>query len=199
MRKRTIAFAVLAALIAAPALGVTNEPTGFGKAKLGSSVEAVKKLYPKMEAVPAAANLGSQAFVSDYLTRYVVRGVEVPELKRKADVELRFWKNQLWVYVVYYGAENQQSVIETLTKRFGPPNGTNPQKPGWTGDKSTAFVETSQHWYGVSDNAVSKDAQAWFIANLSQLTGSAPPAAAATPAAEPTAAATAPAATPAAQ
>jgi hypothetical protein len=183
MRKSTIALVVLAALAAAPALGAGTELTGFGTAKLGSSVEAVKKLYPAMEPIPGATNLGSQPFSSEYLARYVLRGVEVPELKRPSDVELRFWKDRLWLYIVYYGAENDAAAVAALTKRLGPPNGTNPQKPGWTGEKSTVFVETSLHWYSVSDNTISKDAQAWFIENLSQLRGTHP--APTTPAATP--------------
>lgn len=193
MSKRTIALAILLALLAAPVLAVTNELTGFGAVKLGSSVEEMKKVHPAMAPLGPTETLGSQAFVSEYLARYVLRGVEVPELKRKADVELRFWKDKLWVYIVYYAADDEKAVIEALTKRLGPPNGTNPQKPGWVGDTSTVFVETAKHWYAVSDNTISKDAQAWFITNLRQMGNAMAPASSA-----PTPAAPSPAATPAA-
>lgn len=191
-RTRTLLLLLpcLLALTAALATAAVKDPlTAFGSAKLGASLADVKKAYPKMEALAPMANLGAQGFVSDHLARFVVRNAQVPELKRKADVELRFWKDKLWAYIVYYGDGNDQAVVETLTKRFGPPNGTNPQKPSWAGETSTTFVETSQHWYSVTDNAISKDAAAWFVSNLQQLqSGMKAPAA---PAAAPPAAAAA--------
>jgi hypothetical protein len=164
MSTRALAWLGLVALTALPASGITNEITGFNKAKFGSSIEAAKKVYPKME--PLTENLGATAFPSEHLARFVIRGAPVDELKKSTDVELRFWKGKLWAYIVYYGDGNAAVIIEALTKRLGPPNGSNPEKPGWLGETSMTFVETSAHWYSVTDNGLSKDAQAWFTEKL---------------------------------
>jgi hypothetical protein len=196
MRARTVTAALLA-LAALPASAITNEPTAFGAAKLGAGTAEVKKAYPKME--PTKEFLGAQAFESEHLTRYVLKRIRVPETGQQGMVELRFWKDRLWAVIVYYGETNDQKVVETFTKRLGPPNGTNPQKPSWQGDKSLTFVETDQNWYSFTENDLSKDAQAWFFARLQEMKGAIAAqaaAAAATPAAK--AAESAPAANPAA-
>ncbi|MFN8641986.1 MAG: hypothetical protein U0802_10120 [Candidatus Binatia bacterium] len=184
--------AVLVTLAALPAAALKNEITAFGKAKLGDTTDQVRKVFPKMK--PTTDNLGAQTFPSEHLERFVVTDVVVPETKQKGTLELRFWKGKLWAIIVYDGDGNDQKVIEALTKRMGPPNGTNPAKPGWNGDKSQVFVEAEHHWYSVTENQMSKDAQAWFYAYLQQIQGAvadgahktAPTTPAATPAAAPT-------------
>ena len=73
---------------------------------------------------------------------------------------------------MYYQAQDRTKLVAALTKRLGPPNGTNPDKPSWQGDKSFTFVETEHNWYSLTENALSKDAQAWFLAHLAQAPGS---------------------------
>lgn len=162
---------ILAALGSLPAAALTNEVTSVGKATLGQSRAQVQKAYPKMQ--PTNENLGSQPFSSEYLERFVVTDFVVPETRQKGVMELRFWKGKLWAIIVYYGDGNDAKVIEAFTARMGPPNGTNPAKPGWNGDKSQNFVETERHWYGITDNEISKDAQAWFYARLRAAQGGA--------------------------
>ena len=214
MRTRALAVLALLAMTALPAAAaVTNEFTAYDGAQLGSTPEQVRKAFPKMEVT--TENLGSQPFPSEHLVRYVVRDAKIAEAGKPGMVELRFWNNKLWAIVVYYPPDTKDAVLAALTKRLGPPNGTNPAKPSWQGAKSSVFVETSLNWFAVTDNALSKEAQAWFLANLQKMSqamqqgqaqqpqkaaegGAAAPAAApaaATPAATPAAAA--PAATPA--
>ena len=210
MRTRALAVLAMLALTALPAAAaVTNEFTAYDGAQLGSTPEQVRKAFPKMEVT--TENLGSQPFPSEHLVRYVVRDAKIAEAGKPGMVELRFWNNKLWAIVVYYPPDTKDAVLAALTKRLGPPNGTNPAKPSWQGAKSSVFVETSLNWFAVTDNALSKEAQAWFLANLQKMSqamqqgqqkaaaasAAAPPAA--TPAAAAPAAATpaAPAATPA--
>jgi hypothetical protein len=191
-------LAALTALAALPAAAATKQLTEFDGAKLGASPAEVRKVFPKMEVT--TENLGAQAFDSEFLTRYVIKSAPVRESGKPGVVELRFWKDKLWAIVVYFGAGNDDKVVASLTKRLGKPNGDNPQKPSWQGDKSQTFVETEHDWYSITDNALSKDAQAWFYARLSQMQQQLAPAAAAPqpPAATPAAAApAAPAAPPA--
>ena len=210
MRTRALAVLALLALTALPASAeVTNEFTAYDGAQLGSTPEQVRKAFPKMQVT--TENLGSQPFPSEHMVRYVVRDAKIAEAGKPGTVELRFWTNKLWAVIVYYPPDSKDAVVAALTKRLGPPNGTNPAKPSWQGAKSSVFVETSLNWFAVTDNALSKEAQAWFLANLQKMSqamqqgqqkaaaasAAAPPAA--TPAAAAPAAATpaAPAATPA--
>ena len=210
MRTRALAVLALLALTALPASAeVTNEFTAYDGAQLGSTPEQVRKAFPKMQVT--TENLGSQPFPSEHMVRYVVRDAKIAEAGKPGTVELRFWTNKLWAVIVYYPPDSKDAVVAALTKRLGPPNGTNPAKPSWQGAKSSVFVETSLNWFAVTDNALSKEAQAWFLANLQRMSqamqqgqqkaaaasAAAPPAA--TPAAAAPAAATpaAPAATPA--
>ncbi len=191
---------LLLALSALPAAAATKEDLAVDGAKLGTSTGDVRKVFPKME--PTKENLGAQPFDSEFLTRYAVKNAKIPETGKPGTIELRFWNDKLWAIIVYYGDGNDTKVVEALTKRLGPPNGTNPTKPGWQGEKGMTFVETEHHWYSLTDNALSKEAQAWFFAQLAkmkeQAAGAPTPAAPAAPAAAPPAA-TAPAATPAAK
>jgi hypothetical protein len=191
-----ILSALLLALAALPATAITKEQTAIAGAKLGAATADVKKIFPKMEVT--TENLGAQPFDSEHLTRYVVKDFRVPQTGKPGTLELRFWDDKLWAYIVYYGEGNDEKVIKAFTKDMGPPNGTNPQKPGWQGDTSLTFVETDKHWYSVTDNALSKAAQTWFYAQIEKMKqGLANSAAqAAKPAAAATAATT-PAATPA--
>ena len=202
MRTRALAVLAMLALTALPAAAaVTNEFTAYDGAQLGSTPEQVRKAFPKMEVT--TENLGSQPFPSEHLVRYVVRDAKIAEAGKPGMVELRFWNNKLWAIVVYYPPDTKDAVLAALTKRLGPPNGTNPAKPSWQGAKSSVFVETSVNWFGITDNALSKEAQAWFLANLQRMSQAmqqgqqkaAAASAAAPPAATPAAAT--PAATPA--
>lgn len=197
-RRALTVLASLVALAALPALAaIKNEPTSIAGAKLGSDTGEVRKVFPKME--PTKENLGAQPFDSEFLTRYVVKNFRVPQTGKPGTLELRFWDGKLWAYIVYYGEGNDQKVIEALTKQMGPPNGTNPQKPGWQGDTSLTFVETDKHWYSVTDNALSKAAQTWFYAQIEKMKQGLANEAAKAAAQAPATPAAAPAATPAAK
>lgn len=152
---------------------MTKEPTGFGKAKLGMSVAEVKKLYPKMEPLAEGQNLGSPPVGGPYITRYVLREAKVGGLSKPADVELRFWKDKFWLYIVYFGAENAEAVFNALKKEHGAPTGgADGPYPTWVGEKSAVVMERQQGRYTINDNGLSKEAQAWFIDLLKQRMGS---------------------------
>ena len=208
MRTRALAVLAMLALTALPAAAaVTNEFTAYDGAQLGSTPEQVRKAFPKMQVT--TENLGSQPFPSEHLVRYAVPDAKIGEAGATGVLELRFWNNKLWAVIAYYPPDKKDAVVAALTKRLGPPTGTNPAKPSWEGAKSGVFVETSMNWFAITDNALSKEAQAWFLANLQKMSqamqqGQArqqAQAAAATPAAAgaaATPAAATPAATPAA-
>jgi hypothetical protein len=185
-----------AVLLAAPVWA--GDITGVGKTKFGQSVEEVKKIYPKMEPLRQEQVLGAQTIMADDLVRFVVRDTSAPGLKTPGDVELRFWKGKLWAIIVYYKDNDPAQVEAAISKELGPNTGKAPGSPYWKGTAMTAMMDTKLKWYSLTDDAISKDAQAWFIekvraqkgVNVVEQTPAAAAPAAATPAAAPPAAAT---------
>lgn len=159
VRQGLIALLVLSLPIAAAAVG---ELLGIGKAKMGQSLAEVKKVFPKLEELRPDQNLGAQTIIAPDLTRFVTT-TSAPGIAKPAKVELRFWKGKLWAVIAYFPAEETDAVIAALTKQLGAPNGANPKKPAWNGATTSTFLESTQHWYSITDNALSKDAQTWFI------------------------------------
>jgi len=140
-----------------------KEPTGFANARFGASVEEVKNLYPRLE--PLTKSLGSAVVEGPLVTRWVLWQQKTPGLPHPTNVELRFWKGRLWVVIIYFGENSLQTVIDSLTARYGPPRG-NALSAVWTGAKSTVIVAGRAKWYSIHDNVISKEAQTAFIEDL---------------------------------
>jgi hypothetical protein len=141
----------------------TTSPTGFEKATFGMPLEEVKKLYPDMRELSFSENLGAVPVGGPYIARYVLRQQKVEGLTKPADVELRFWKGKLWLYIVYLGENTPESAVEALTKRYGPITGKDPRYPIWNTPKTTILVELSDKRYTVNDEPLSLQAREWFI------------------------------------
>ncbi|MDX2166987.1 MAG: hypothetical protein SF182_07990 [Deltaproteobacteria bacterium] len=183
----------IALAVAAPASA--TDITAVGKAKLGMSVDEVKKIYPKMEQLRPDQVLGAQTIMAEDLVRYVVHDTSAPALTKPGDVELRFWKGKLWAFIVYYKDNDPKQVEAAISKQLGPQTGKRPTHPFWKGTAMTAMLDPDGRWYSLTDDAISKDAQAWFIervravkgANVVQTTPAAESAAPAAPPAAPAA------------
>jgi hypothetical protein len=138
-----------------------NEPTGYGKAAFGSSVTKVRELYPGMKELSGSESLGEPIVQTPNITRYVLR--DQPLDGEKIDVELRFWKDQLWFYVGYFDPKDADRVASLLSKRHGPPDRKTETRVLWNGDK-TMIVELKSHGrFTVQDKGVSRQAQTWFM------------------------------------
>jgi hypothetical protein len=146
----------------APAAGETGSPV-FGKARFGMTVEEMKALYPQMEDLNKS--LGAAVAEGRFITRRVLWQQQLPGLPDPTDIELRFWKNQLWVVIVYFGNNDLDTIMKMLTERYGPPQG-DPGSPVWSGPTSTVIVAAKARWYSAYDNVISKDAQAVFMEDL---------------------------------
>jgi hypothetical protein len=140
-----------------------TEPPVFGKARFGMTLEEMKALYPEMEDL--TKSLGAAVAEGRFIARRVLWKQKLPGLPEATDIELRFWKNQLWVVIVYFGSNDLDTVVKALTERYGPPEG-DPASPVWSGAKTTVILAAKARWYSVHDNAISKDAQAVFIEDL---------------------------------
>jgi hypothetical protein len=188
-------FLVLAADSAPPAAVTAaptglNEPSGVGDLKLEAPVAEVEKKHPEMEKLKWNAGLGAAVVGGPHVERYVLRGYEVKNLAKPADVELRFWDGKLWVIIVYLGQNPADEVRAALEKQIGKPTAQGPPT-SWLGKKSTTVLAYGQGYFSISDNGLSDQARQVMVKALGHFMqrrpGATPPprskAAAGTPAA----------------
>jgi hypothetical protein len=138
------------------------EPTGFGTAKFGMSLAEVWKMYPKAKLLGPRDTLGASAVDGPYIDRLALHDQPVPGFAKPTTVELRFWKDKLWAVVVYFGDNDPEACKIYLTQTFGPSASPDPNSPSWPGTKVSTSAVYKQNWYGFSDDAISKEAAAWF-------------------------------------
>ena len=110
--------------------------------------------------LPDGKNLGAPSVGGPFVHRLYLTEQTVEGLPKPVNVELRFWKKNLWVVQVYWGENTEQDVIAMLTKRLGPNRDEN--NPLWITDTVQTTAVLKQHTYGSADLALSADAQAWF-------------------------------------
>lgn len=161
-----LAFSALALALLCVTSAHAAEPTGYGKAKFGSSTAAVKKLYPKLREVTATDKLTAPFIGGPVITRMLLDKQTVAGLPKPILIELRFWKDQLWGVVGYFGDNTEQQVLDMLTKQLGPPQANNPAQVTWSGAKTQTIVSPKLRWYGITDDALSKQAQAWLAEQI---------------------------------
>lgn len=150
----------VAAFAAPAATPARHAPAGYGKAKFGMTLEQVRQLYPAL--APAPPFTAAAYFRSRNLTRYLLAGVEIRGLKRPCNVELRFWKNQLWSVITFYGANPFSAVVQKLQREYGPPT-TKSSDPTWALGTATLITSPGQLWYSVDGAEIGKDVQREFM------------------------------------
>jgi len=134
-----------------------DEPADFGKARFGMTAEEVRELYPDMEILKR--NLGASSVGGPFVQRFVLAKHEVPGVRTPTSVEFRFWKDHLWVVIVYFRSGDLDTVTKALTERYGPFKGK-PENAVWSREKTTVMVAGKAKWYSLHDNAISEEAQA---------------------------------------
>lgn len=193
MRPSAVFLLPFLAALASPALAMQNEPTGFEKARFGMSPPEVAKLYEGKIQKLDKEYLGSSPVLSPLVHRQALRDMKLPWLQHPVTVELRYWKDRLWVVIVYYGENSQEEVVEGLRKQYGPPD-ISGHDAVWRGAKVTVNTANRERWYAIADLELSREVQAVFAEDMRRAQeaararqgGAAPaaPAPAATPAAK---------------
>jgi hypothetical protein len=150
-------------------------PFGFEKAKFAAPLAEVKKLYPDMRELSSSENLGAVPVGGPYIARYVLQQHKIEGLEKPVDVELRFWKERFWLFIVYLGENDPQAAVEGLTAQYGPVSNTDGRFPLWNLPKATIVVELKEKRYTINDEEISEDARAWFIELVRARRGSVPP------------------------
>ena len=131
------------------------------------SVDDLRRHYPEMEEL-GDQNLGALPIGGPHISRYVARDQQQPGLAKPSDLEFRFWKDKLWIIIVYFGENDADAVMATLREQLGSPTGDDKQHPRWDGEKTEVTVSPAQGWYGIADKAASKEAREWLITALTE-------------------------------
>ncbi len=149
-----------------PAPATVDALSGFGGAKFGGTIEETRKVWPKMNAVADDVRLPSAAFASTHLDRFLVKEHSIVGLSSPVDVELRFWKGNLWAFLVYFQEADAPAALRHLAKEYGKHTTGIDTRPIWRGEKVTLQAMSDAGWYGATDNVISEDARTWFFAAL---------------------------------
>ena len=141
-------MAVIALLTVMEVRAAGEEPSGFGDAKLQMILDELRSYYPELED-PGDKNLGALPIGGPHISRYVARDQQVPGLANPSDLEFRFWKDKLWIIIVYFGDNGADAAMATLRKQLGSPTGSDKQLPRWDGEKTEVTAHLAQGWYGI--------------------------------------------------
>ncbi len=172
---------ILSALLlvaAAAAVATGSEPAapspsiadlkGFAEIEFGDSLEVAKKKHPEMRPVSTTdTRLNAAAIQSPHLVREVIGDYKLGNVPTPVQVELRFWRDQLWAVVVYYDRGESEAVLKYLDETYGPRTSGTPQRPIWSDDRVQLQVVTTGGWYGATSKSISEDARSWFFKKLS--------------------------------
>jgi hypothetical protein len=158
--RRGVTFArlTLVALCLLPAVrrrccGAARHPQGLRPARFGTRWDKAQQLFPKAEVLPDGKNLGAPSVGGPFVHRLYLTEQTVEGLPKPVNVELRFWKKNLWVVQVYWGENSEQDVIAMLTKQLGP--NRDEKNPLWVTDTVQTTAVLKQHTYGSADLALS--------------------------------------------
>lgn len=154
-----------------------KDANGYGKARFGATVNEVQKAYPKLEELTMNQSLGAPVIKGPDITRYVLHAETYPGVSQPIDVELRFWKGKLWLYIAYFPATESDAVLAKLVEDHGPSTSKSADYPSWKLEKSNVLLEKKLGRVTVNDDGFTKEAQAWFLAELKKgMAGRRPPA-----------------------
>jgi hypothetical protein len=171
MSRTTIAVTTLLALGAVSsvrsAAAFQNERRGFEKLTFGQTIAQVQKVYPKMRKLDKE-HLGATAVMSPLMPRYYQPEATVRGLAEPIALELRFWKDQLFVVIGYYGGNSHEAVVKWLERRYGKPTHTQPD-PTWIGKQISIVTTPGEAWFSLNDSKLAAEAQAMMQEELRKM------------------------------
>ncbi|MBI1817918.1 MAG: hypothetical protein HYR72_23315 [Deltaproteobacteria bacterium] len=159
-----MAAATIAIATAAPALAYKGERRGFDRLTFDQSIAQVQKVYPHMRKL-TTEELGAAVALSPFIQRYHQTEVKLRGLSYPVALELRFWKEKLWVIIVYIGGNSADQVQRWLEQRYGKPTTTAPD-PVWVGKQTQIVATLKESWIGINDNVLSTEAQTVFMEGM---------------------------------
>jgi hypothetical protein len=157
-----LALAVVFLAASASAMDKSKEPTGLGAARFGMSVEQVQRIYPGMRELRQGEKFAAAAVYTPNIRRFALENQKIAGRDKPTTIELRFWKDQLWLYITYVDEAESSAVIEGLAKQYGPPDHNEGGRPLWAGDRTLILGEFPRGYYTIQDETISRQAQTWF-------------------------------------
>jgi len=167
MQQKPRVSLLLVVLLVTPALAFDKQPKGVGKADFGMSPAQVEKAYKDKFRRLDKEHLGATPVYNPDIVRDLIEDQRLIGLEQPVNIELRFWKDKLWVAIVYYGKNPNEKVNEALRREYGTPDQTG-KDAIWKGDKVMVNSANAERWYAVSDVAVSREVQAAFMKDFQQ-------------------------------
>jgi len=146
---------------------------GFAGVHFGDSVETATAKLPAMKPLANDQKMPAAVFASPHLRRFLFEGYELEGVAAPLKVELRFWKDQLWAFLVYFEKEDAPAVLQALEKRYGERTSGVADRPIWKDGRVTLQTVSKAGWYGATSDAISEDARAWFFKALTGEAGGA--------------------------
>jgi hypothetical protein len=120
--RRAATSLAIALALAVPAVAAAAAPPpvdtlkGYGPAPFGTRWDKAQKIFPKAEIVPEGKNLGAPNVGGPFVHRLYLTDQHVEGLPKPVNVELSFWKKNLWVVLVYWRENTEQDVLAALTR-----------------------------------------------------------------------------------
>ena len=148
---RVVLIMVLAVLSARPALSVDNEPDGFGKVRLGMSLEDVKRIFPNMTVVGTPTPESAALFVPYRVEKQSVYGL------KPCEVTLFFDPERL--YQITFNCGERLEVIDILRKRFGDPTQIVPNNAYWQRERTAISLNTKSRQFAFIDRHLNDGVQ----------------------------------------
>jgi hypothetical protein len=165
MRKALMLIVALAVSVTVAATGQAADaaqsktPEGFGKAHFGMSIGEVKAVYPELTAAPNVAGYLSHTD----LQRQVLWKTPIKGLAEPVDIELRFWKDRLYMFLFYTGKNPAAKVTQYLQREYGPP-ASGGLDPAWVWPGRMLINQSAHGWFALSDKELGKEAQSALAA-----------------------------------
>ncbi|MBX3025635.1 hypothetical protein KF840_12080 [bacterium] len=161
-RRPPLLLLLLVPAMAAAAAAPMDTLKGYGPAPFGTRWDKAQALFPSAEVLADGRNVGAPSVGGPFVHRLYLEDQHVEGLSKPVNVELRFWKKNLWVVQVYWGDNSDADVLAALTKRLGPNQDNGDSNLLWITDTVQVTGSTRLRTYGVADLALSADAQKWF-------------------------------------
>lgn len=131
------------------------EPAGWGRERLGMSVEELRKLYADAQLAPPL----TAPFDDARIQRWLRLGVREDDLPQPVDIEYRIWDGKLWMVLVYTGANPAPAVRNALEKRFGRPTDRS-ALPAWVWPDRKVVTHLDQKWFALIHRPTDREARA---------------------------------------
>jgi len=132
-------------------MGFPNEPSGFGKARLGMTLDEVKKALPQMTAKRLPPEGGPAL-----LAIYKVDNQSIYGLKPCA-VDLFFDPQRL--YQISFDCGRDEKVVVAVQKKFGDPSQITPNAAFWYGAHTNVTLNVKVRTFAFIDRALESDVQ----------------------------------------